>query len=197
MARHLVANWREANSWVADYAGELWDAMLRARAAPGHATTAGRITMVFLRPYLGGSLLCRLPSGRFLTYRQLRMEYVDVLDDDDQVIGRKLELTFRRGYGRVTLWPGLLLENFTQATAADVLRGTLVRLEDEHQAVRLHTHDEVLVEVPNQIAEMIALSLRIVMRQGFDWSEDLPLMSEETIAPYYTKQEKHDARLVQ
>ena len=27
------------------------------------------------------------------------------------------------------------------------------------------------------------------MRRGFDWSEGLPLMSEETISPYYTKHE--------
>jgi hypothetical protein len=25
------------------------------------------------------------------------------------------------------------------------------------------------------------------MQEGFDWSDGLPLMSEETISPYYTK----------
>ena len=55
--------------------------------------------------------------------------------------------------GRIKVWPGLLTENIVQAVAADCLRGTLRRLEsghDKRMVVRLHTHDEVLVEV-NQL----------------------------------------------
>jgi hypothetical protein len=39
------------------------------------------------------------------------------------------ELMFSRDMGRMKLWPGLLCENVTQATAADILRGTLVRAQ--------------------------------------------------------------------
>jgi hypothetical protein len=35
----------------------------------------------------------------------------------------------------------------------------------------------------------VSTLLRKVMQQGFDWSEGLPLMSEETIAYYYSKHE--------
>jgi DNA polymerase I-like protein with 3'-5' exonuclease and polymerase domains len=81
----------------------------------------------------------------------------------------------------------MFVENFTQATAADVLRGTLVRLEEAGLMTRLHTHDEIIVECRKVSAEYDACTLRWIMQQGFDWSKGLPLMSEETIGYYYTK----------
>jgi hypothetical protein len=74
-----------------------------------------------------------------------------------------------------------------QAVAADVLRGTLVRLEEEGFGVRLHSHDEVLVECEEQHARDTERMLRWVMRRGFDWSDGLPLMSDETTMSYYSK----------
>jgi DNA polymerase bacteriophage-type len=188
-ARITVDSWRLVNAWAIDYGQEIWEAVRRARQLSGVAFQAGRIWLKFERGYLGGSLLARLPSGRCLTYRAMRDEDVDVLDEDDKPTGKKRrELTFARGYGRIKLWPGLFVENFTQATAADFLRGTLVRITDrDRYAVRLHTHDEILLEVAEQDAECISALLREVMQQGFDWSKGLPLMSEETIGFYYTK----------
>jgi hypothetical protein len=69
-----------------------------------------------------------------------------------------------------------------------VLRGTLVRLEDETSLeVRLHTHDEILLETSVEGAEEATLFLRDVMQEPFSWSEGLPLMSEESLAYHYTK----------
>jgi DNA polymerase len=116
-----------------------------------------------------------------------------VLDDDDNVIDQKRELTFARSYGRQKIWPGIFVENVTQATAADFLRGTLVRLEAEEAAwmpVRLHTHDEILVETTAAEAHEAVFMLGRTMRRGFDWSKGLPIMSEETIAYYYSKDER-------
>jgi DNA polymerase bacteriophage-type len=189
-AREIVDRWRAANPWVNVFSRELWDAATMARNVPHLFVPAGRVGFIFLPEYLGGSLLCQLPSGRWLTYRALRMETVDVLDDDDKPTGEKRrELMFARNYGRVKLWPGLFMENITQATAADFLRGTLVRLENEHHDTRLHTHDEILLEVPASVAAPISVALREVMQRGFAWSKGLPLMSEETIAYYYSKHE--------
>jgi DNA polymerase len=193
-ARTIVARWREANVWAMDFSRNLWEKMREAHHFPGQMASAGRISFVFLAGYLGGSLLLRLPSGRCLTYRKLRWEKLDVLDDDDQPTGeKKLELTCARGHGRIKLWPGIFVENATQATAADFLRGTLVRLEHASLAswmpVRIHTHDEVLVETEIENAERAKATLRQIMQQGFDWSEGLPIMSDETAAFYYTKHE--------
>jgi len=190
-ARKTVDDWREANPWSRDFSRELWEAARIAKLAPYTRVPAGRVFFVFLPDYLDGTMLCRLPSGRYLTYRALRWEDVDVLDDDNQPTGeKKHELMFHRGYGKMKLWPGMFVENITQAVAADVLRGTLRRLEESGAfAVRLHTHDEVVLECPAADADRVARDLRGYMQIGFDWSEGLPLMSEETTAYYYTKHE--------
>lgn len=192
-AKEIVVAWRAANPWATNYAQQLWDAMHKAVVTPTIKVPAGRVSFMFHPGYLNGTLTCALPSGRRLVYRALKREWLDVLDEDDNVIDRKLEWTYARAYGRQKLWPGIFVENVTQATAADFLRGTLVRLEECRRAydmsVRLHTHDEILVETSADHAEMVAQDLGDVMRYGFDWSRGLPLMSEETIAYYYSKHE--------
>ncbi|RPI47093.1 MAG: hypothetical protein EHM67_00245, partial [Hyphomicrobiaceae bacterium] len=105
-AQQLVDQWREANPWAQDFSRQLWEAMRDAHEAPGQFTSAGHIGFIFLKEYLGGSLLMRLPSGRMLTYRGLKWETVHEYDDNDQIIDSKWELTFARGYGRIKLWPG-------------------------------------------------------------------------------------------
>jgi DNA polymerase bacteriophage-type len=191
-AKVVVDRWRDANPWAIDYSREIWEAMKWA-IRPENASQpiqAGRVWLKFEPQYLGGSLLARLPSGRCLTYRNMHWQDVDVLDEDDKPTGiKRLEMMFSRGYGRVKLWPGMFVENFTQAAAADVLRGTLVRLEKGRLNVRLHTHDECLVECEQREVSAVVEILRALMCAGFDWSEGLPLMSEETIAYCYTKDE--------
>jgi DNA polymerase len=191
----VVTRWRDHNAWCVEFWGRhddntgasygLWGAALRALMNPRRVQSAGRISYIFLPEYLQGSLLCVLPSGRILTYRHAKHEMVADLDDDDNIISYTRHLRFSRGRARVKLWPGMLAENVTQAASADILRGTLVRLKDAR--VRLHTHDEVLLEVAADMAEITAEALRAEMQRGFAWSAGLPLMSEETIYPYYSK----------
>jgi DNA polymerase len=195
--REIVAKWRAANSWCVAFWGSysqdescgLWGAAHRALKHPGQEFSAGRVSYVFMKDQFDGALFCKLPSGRCLTYRGARYERMPVLDDDDNVVGYENVLRFMRGYGRVKLWPGMLCENCVQAVAADYLRGTLRRLEFFGAPVRLHTHDEVLLEVPAPKAEQMRALLRKIMLRPFPWSDGLPLMSEETVASYYTKQE--------
>ena len=189
-AQQQVDQWREVNPWAQDYARRLWEAMryaMDAKPTPRDPVMVGKVGFMFAPEYLGGTLVMQLPSKRVLTYRRIKWEYIDEKDDDGNKIGEKLELTFARGYGRIKLWPGFLVENVTQAVAADILRGTLRRLVNAGFDVRAHTHDEIILESPLELADGVAAELRSIMRQGFDWSEGLPLMSEETLAYYYTK----------
>lgn len=196
-AKEVVGRWRTANAWCVRFWGRhdenasygLWGAANRALEQPGTEQTAGRITYVYVRQALGGTLYCQLPSGRCLAYRGIKYERVTELDDDNKVIGHSTQLRFWKGRNRATVWHGTLCENVVQATAADILRGTLVELVDSGFAVRLHSHDEVLVECADADAPGVAEALRQYMRQGFHWTEGLPLMSEETIQPYYSKWE--------
>ena len=65
---------------VRNFWAELWCRRPRARCPAG--PPAGRVAFSYLPGYLGGSLLCTLPSGRVLTYRNIRWEGVPTLDDD-------------------------------------------------------------------------------------------------------------------
>ncbi|HEU4379883.1 MAG TPA: DNA polymerase [Hyphomicrobiaceae bacterium] len=189
-AKQIVDRWRAVNKWNETFSVRLWEAMRAACDDPGKPKLVGRINMIWQPAILGGSLLMVLPSKRVLTYRRMKWDNIDVLDDDDQPTGEKrLELMCHRGYGRIKLWPGMFVENATQACAADILRGTLRRLDDKNFNVRLHTHDEILCEVFEREAEDTRDQLRVIMQRDFSWSAGLPIMSEETIAPYYTKQE--------
>jgi len=196
-AKEVVRRWRDANPWCVRFWGKhdgessygLWGAANRALENPRSEQRAGRITYVFLPEVHRGTLYCELPSGRCLAYRGIKYESVDILDDDDKVIGKQTQLRFWKGRTRSHIWHGTLTENVVQATAADLLRGTLVRLEEIGSGARLHSHDEILLEVAEEDADYATLALRDIMRRGFDWTDGLPLMSDETVLSYYSKWE--------
>ena len=175
-AQEITNEWRAANPWAVDYWADLRDAFLDAMNAPGTEHTAGLITYIFLKEYLGGTVLCRLPCGRMLTYRKVKWERVDEIDDKGVILDSRWELTFARAFGRIKLWPGILAENVAQATAASVLRGALVRIvySPSMPTPRAHTHDEILLEVNIDRAEDMAVRLIDEMERDFEWSAGLP-----------------------
>jgi DNA polymerase len=199
-ARHIVDAWREANPWAREFWGAhrdresfgLWGAAMRAWELPGQITTAGRIAFLYRENYLGGALFMALPSGRLLTYPRPRWREVDILDKDGKPTGEKrYELSFRRAHGRAKLWHGTLCENAVQATAADLLRTAVTRIETNpalaFMPIRMTTHDEIVCEVDEARADEAKALLRREMLTLPEWASGLPLQSEETINFYYTK----------
>jgi DNA polymerase len=199
-ARRIVGAWREANPWAREFWGAhrdgesfgLWGAAMQAWELPGEITTAGRLAFVYRPDYLGGALFMALPSGRLLTYPRPKWREIDILDKDKKPTGEKRrELSFRRAHGRAKLWHGVFCENAVQATAADILRATVTRIETNpalaFMPVRLHTHDEIVVEVDEARAEEAKAVLRREMLTLLAWAAGLPLQSEESICSYYTK----------
>ena len=199
-ARRIVEAWRAANPWAPEFWGAhrdgesfgLWGAAMRAWEIPGQITTAGRIAFVYRADYLGGTLFMALPSGRLLTYPRPRWRDVDVLDKDKKPTGKKrTEMSFRRAHGRAKLWHGTLCENAVQATAADLLRLTVTRIETNpalaFMPIRMTTHDEIVCEVDAARAEEAKALLRREMLTLSDWATGLPLASEEASCGYYTK----------
>ena len=199
-ARRIVTAWREANPWAPAFWGAhrdgesfgLWGAALTAWKQPGQITMAGRLGFAYRDDYLGGSLFMALPSGRVLTYPRPKWRDAEVLDKDGKPTGEtRRELSFRRAHGRAKLWRGVFCENAVQATAADLLRATVTRIETNpsyaFMPIRLHTHDEVLVEVDERRVEEAKTILRREMLTLPDWAAGLPLQCEESVWRYYTK----------
>jgi DNA polymerase I-like protein with 3'-5' exonuclease and polymerase domains len=133
-----------------------------------------------------------LPSGRLLTYPRPKWRDADVLDNEGKPTGEKRsELSFRRAHGRAKLWHGTLCENAVQASAADILRAAVTRIETNptlaFMPIRMTTHDEIVCEVDEARAEEAKAILRREMLTLPGWAAGLPLNSEESVAHYYTK----------
>jgi DNA polymerase len=191
-ARHIVDAWRVANPWAQEFWSALWDAAMSAWELPGRITTAGRLAFIYRDDYLGGTLFMALPSRRLLTYPRPRWREVDVLDKDGKPTGEKRrEMSFRRAHGRAKLWHGTLCENAVQATAADILRETVTRIESNpalaFMPIRMTTHDEIVCEVDATRATKAKAILRREMLMLPKWAEGLPLQSEESVCARYTK----------
>jgi DNA polymerase len=199
-ARRIVDAWRAANPWAPEFWGRhrdgesfgLWGAAMTAWESPGLISRAGRIAFTYHQDYLGATLFMALPSGRLLSYPRPRWRDVDVLDKDGKLTGTKrTELSFRRAHRRTKLWAGIFCENSVQASAADILRQTVTRIETNPALtwirIRMTCHDEIVAEVDESRAEEAKAILRREMLIVPDWAEGLPLASDESCCAYYTK----------
>lgn len=170
-ARRMVAAWRGANPWAPLFWSELELAYNRAMHNVGKQFTAGRITYMFD----GQHLWYALPSGRVLCYPHARFE--------------KGQITYAKAawkpaadakhWPRAKLWHGLACENVTQATAHDLLREAVRRLD----GVVLHVHDEIVLE-----ADAAGMAkLQEVMTTPPAWADGLPLEAKSKVMGRYGK----------
>jgi DNA polymerase len=193
-AQGIVNTWRAQNPWARDFWDELWKAAISAYNAPGEWWSAGRVHYMYHPSVMHGTLICRLPNGRWLVYPQFKHGWVEydeeIIDNSGTHIQtqRKLRTSFVKGFGsgsaRVDLWYGVLAENITQAVAADFLRGAIVELDD---ILVLHTHDEVVAEVSDNRVDSCKKLLTETLTWLPEWAEGLPLSVTVTHGPYYTK----------
>lgn len=182
-AKTWVDGWRDRNRWNKTFGVTCETAAFRAMRRPGDMQKAGRLTYCFVPGLMGGTLVCYLPDGRPIVYPKAEISQVEKFGKMQDAI------TYLNGMGRRSLWDGLQIENGTQATAASILRQTLVRLDVEEKEAEtvLHTHDEVGAEVPVPSARAFADRLHDTMVKGFEWTEGLPLAAEISTAWWYTK----------
>jgi DNA polymerase len=173
-ARKMVNGWRLANDWAPPFWRDLEVAYIRALRNKGKEFTAGKIT------YLadGKHLWYCLPSGRVLCYPFARFE------DDGGITYAKASwkpAADAKEWPRARLWPGLACENVTQATAHDLLREALRRLD----GVVLHVHDEIVIETDQP--EEAKARLEEMMTTPPFWAEGLPLDVEASVMERYGK----------
>lgn len=174
-AKRMVAGWRKANPWAAPFWQDLEEAYTAAMRHKGHTFKAGRITYMFD----GAHLWYALPSGRVLCYPHARFE-------DGQITYAKASwkpAQHAKEWPRGRLWRGLACENVTQATAHDLLRYALRRLDAEGVSVVLHVHDEIVVEGE----ESDVPAIERAMRTPPNWAGGLPLNIEAEIMTRYGK----------
>ena len=182
-AKAIVDGWRDRNRWARRFGDKCEEAAFHAMRSPLTVFPAGRLKYQFVPDLMGGTLVCFLPDMRPIVYPKASIRKVEKFGKDVDAI------TYLNGMGYRALWNGLMVENGTQATAASILRQTLVRLETEEAEAEIvgHTHDEVIGEVEDTKASGFAERLESVMVRGFDWTGGLPLAAEVSTSWYYTK----------
>ena len=156
IARAIVS-WRRANPWATKHGQDIENAYTRALRHRGHEFSAGRVCYLFDGQHLWYSL----PSGRVLCYPFARLDAEGV----SYAKASWKPAADATEWPRARLWRGLAVENITQATANDILRYSLRQLDD----TVLHVHDEIVLEVPEMIAEARKQQLYEIMCSPPAW----------------------------
>lgn len=182
--KRAVTTWRAANPLIVDFWKHSMRAAFEAMRNPGKVIDVehSRISYVFAPNVAHGALLVAMPDGSMLVYPQARCEYLSRFEDGEP----EPTIIFEHPtYGPSGLWHGTLVENVTQGICASLMRYALKHCEDIGLAVVMHTHDEIVLEVPEgQADEMLALLIKI-MRTAPDWAMGLPLDAEGGIGTRY------------
>jgi DNA polymerase bacteriophage-type len=129
---------------------------------------------------LAGALLCQLPSGRYLVYRNARLE-------QGRIIFWGVN-QYTRHWQELDTYGGKLVENITQAVARDLLADTLVYLEGEFPGALLTTvHDEIIAMTRDEDADELFQGMKTAMSTPPPWGMGLPLSSAGSISERYGK----------
>ncbi len=191
-SRPLVAGSRkggfanEDGEWIVTRQGGMWKDVERsvrlALAAPAGGFSAGRCTWSMQR---GPHLVCTLPSGRPIVYRDCRIEDVERFGAPRPTITYFGKVQNRSAWGRVATYGGKLAENITQAVARDLMADALLQLEELPGIETVLTiHDEILCEVDHDAR---LEDIRAAMLGAPQWASGLPLAAEGRVGVRYGK----------
>lgn len=120
-------------------------------------------------------LFIQLPSGRKLAYPRPR-----IVDNRITFFGQRVGVN----WGEVDTYGGKLVENITQAVAADIMAHGAHTAEIFGYEIATLIHDQALAyHQPNQTAENFVEKLTLLP----PWATGLPLAAEGSIVPFYKK----------
>ena len=111
-------------------------------------------------------LRIKLPSGRFLSYRNAKIEEGRITFEGVNQFTKKWE--------RIETYGGKLVENIVQAVARDVFMTGMVGAEEHGYEVCIRVHDELITEVPDS-ADYTVAQLASIMATNPSWAVGLPL----------------------
>lgn len=126
-------------------------------------------------------VLCELPSGRCLRYYEMTLR--------EGERGEELLYTGERGHivGRIHTYGGALTENVVQACSRDIMALALIECEAAGLRPVMHTHDEIVCEVPNNEAKDALALQEIIMRNVPPWAVGMPIDVDGFICKRYRK----------
>jgi DNA polymerase bacteriophage-type len=187
-AEEIVDAWRNANPMIVRQWAVEDKAARAAILNPGTIYSAGSTGSYCV---VGGNLMRKLPSGRVLVYRKIRVEPMPTpwgqtrqtitYEGNVFAAGRPGEFIRLKTYG------GKLFQNATQAICRDILAAGLIRTHRYGLETVLHVHDENVTDTPEALVEAHSPRLLRAMTDPIDWVPDLPIASGVDVSYRYRK----------
>jgi DNA polymerase len=179
----IVKRWRAANKRIVDLWFSLENAALSVMRTGQPAGVKGLILARESDIQNGLDFLTvTLPSGRKLFYVKPFLAENDFGKEAIHYFG--LNQTTKK-WEKQSTYGGKLTENIVQAIARDCLAITLERLENAGYQTVMHIHDEAVLDVPREKADLDTII--DIMRQPIEWAPGLPLNADGFVSDYYKK----------
>lgn len=178
----IVQRWRGSNRHIVRLWYEVENAALETLRS-GRPSAAGRC--IFALESDGHDqtfLTVALPSGRKLFYAR---PFLTLNRFEKQSMGYWGMDQRTKKWGRQETYGGKLVENITQAVARDCLAENLTKLETAGYPVVFHIHDEVVIDIEKDRANLGAVVE--IMSQPIPWAPGLPLDADGWVGEYFTK----------
>lgn len=178
----IVSRWREANRRIRD----LWYAMENAAVRVISEGGSVGVGCVMLSREFDNStgtdcMTILLPSGRKLYYINPKLG-INQWDKPSIVY---MGMNDKNKWGEIETYGGKLVENVVQAIARDCLACAIERLESAGYPVVFHIHDEVVIDIPADRADLDTV-VRI-MGAPIPWAADLPLNADGWTGLFFRK----------
>lgn len=172
----IVQHWRRASPTIPRFWSATERAARSALAHPGKTFSVQPCGVKYRRD--ADALLCKLPSGRILSYWGAN------IGPDGHLYYMGQNQTTRK-WERTETWGGKLVENIVQAVARDCLAVALLRLDDAGFQTLFTVHDEVIVEEPQ--GRRTWQDVAEIMGQPIEWAPGLLLRGDGYETPFYMK----------
>ena len=176
----LVRKWRMANPNIVD----LWEQLNEGALESVKYRRPVSINNKLIIDTDDENMTIQLPSGRKLFYRHPTIKRGNKCDNTLFYEGIQQET---KQWTLIDTYGGKLTENCVQAIARDLLAYSMLLLRDAGYKIVGHIHDEVLIEVPAQLAREHYNNVTKIMGIAPEWASNLPLRADGYVTPFYLK----------
>jgi DNA polymerase len=181
--KDLVKRWRASNRRIVDLWYSIENAALEVIRTGQAVGIKGLIIAREIDFNMGQDFLTiKLPSGRKLFYAKPFLQTNEMGREAIYYRGMNQET---KKWENIPTYGGKLTENIVQAIARDCLAESLKRLEAAGYQTCFHVHDEVILDVPKDKADLKAVTY--IMGQPIAWAPELILKAEGYVTSFYMK----------
>lgn len=179
----IVSRWRDANRRIVDLWYSLESAAVSVIQTGAPAGVRNLILMREIDPTNGLDFLTiTLPSKRKLYYAKPRLT-VNEWNKPSIIYYGSNQTT--KQWTELETYGGKLVENVVQAIARDCLAVAIENLEAAGFPVVFHIHDEVVIDIPQERADLDEV-VRL-MTVPIPWAPDLPLNADGWVGDFFKK----------